>query len=172
MNQQWIRASERMPKSQEHVLVATEGKGFPRVFEGVWLAKHDMEYCGDDEGLVCDIDDDDVHWFPEGWYGVSFYDGWPCSYYTLLESPEFVVTHWMPIPTHPRRKQEQEQDDQTHALLQMIDHPCQPRGVVKSYVDEVSGHCPVQDESADLDHNAHALLQMSIDHLRQPRGVK
>lgn len=108
MNQQWIRASEQMPESQARVLVATSGDGWPRVFEGVWLAHRDLEYDVDDYyESWCDVDEDENWWWVEGWYGVSFYDGFPGGGYTPLEAPAFAVTHWMPMPTHPRTAREE-----------------------------------------------------------------
>lgn len=93
----WTECADHMPLSGVAVLAffryASTGKG--RVVRAKWCPKFTEESSGDQDEFAEYCDARDCYYTPEGWYENNEFDenNW------LVDE---AVTHWMPLPTHPR----------------------------------------------------------------------
>ena len=101
----WCPIEERMPQSGDCVLVFAKSPRYaPAVFGASWLAARSELWDGEDgfDESSCDyVEERDEYYFPEGWYGLGFYDGTPHNWWEMLSS-DYQVTHWRPFPGPPK----------------------------------------------------------------------
>lgn len=107
---QWISVKDRMPKTEQHVLVSIKtayGNCYTTVAAHVGYHERNSE--SDGWSLECEIDWDeydeknDWYWVPECWYEVNFVDdntNW------IIDKVDGEITHWMPLPKYPEVKQD------------------------------------------------------------------
>ena len=95
----WIPATERLPETGVHVLLACKcGRG-SYVCDGFHTEKYSMPtqfY----EDIDADYNEDaDEYYFPEGWWEViKNWDDYSCV------AIEDNITHWMPLPEPPKEE--------------------------------------------------------------------
>lgn len=96
---EWIKCSERMPKSGETVLAAYRNHhGNWRRICAQWIKRHTVEASPEFEEGVAQYDDDtDTYYLVEGWW--ERIDNWDDYYRVLVH--EGTPTHWQPLPQPP-----------------------------------------------------------------------
>ena len=100
----WIPVTERLPESQNPVLVVavSKGMGFPYIFKAAHINHHEItedEYGWTDWEHDSEYDEEnDCFWIPECWYECNAVEGntnW-------VMDEDYTITHWMPLPTPPK----------------------------------------------------------------------
>ena len=103
---QWISVNDRMPKTEQKVLVSIKtayGNRYTTVAAHVGYHERNSE--SDGWSLECEIDwdeydeENDWYWVPECWYEVNFVDdntNW------IIDKVDGEITHWMPLPKPPK----------------------------------------------------------------------
>lgn len=102
---EWIKCSEQMPPTKKLVLVAIKKEIRPAEFTfyrriGFYTKGNEIEFDEDDScEYGCPSCEQDVpHFLSEGWHQEIDEHGSCDGYYDSLPN----VTHWMPLPEHPR----------------------------------------------------------------------
>lgn len=100
----WIPVTERLPESQNPVLVVavSKGMGLPYIFKAAHINHHEItedEYGWTDGEYDSEYDEEnDCFWIPECWYECNAVDGntnW-------VMDEDYTITHWMPLPEPPK----------------------------------------------------------------------
>jgi hypothetical protein len=100
----WIPVSERLPESQNPVLVVavSKGMGLPYIFKAAHINHHEItedEYGWTDGEYDSEYDEEnDCFWIPECWYECNAVEGntnW-------VMDEDYTITHWMPLPQPPK----------------------------------------------------------------------
>ncbi len=103
----WIKVSDRMPKSEEKVIARLQSKSFPKYRPITMLAHvgHHEKTTEDDEWreseyeIETEYDEEkDCYWIKECWYEVNVVDDNP----NWVIDSDYFVTHWMHLPTAPK----------------------------------------------------------------------
>lgn len=92
---EWIESYKKKPEPCTPVLVVTFGQYQNHVLRAIWLPKFYMEDPADDfigENDYCE--DEDMYYFPQGWYEYSNSD-------EMLWQINDPVFFWMPMPAIP-----------------------------------------------------------------------
>ena len=101
--QKWIPVTERLPESENPVLVVavSKGMGFPYIFKAAHINHHEItedEYGWTDGEYDSEYDEEnDCFWIPECWYECNAVEGntnW-------IMDEDYTITHWMPLPEPP-----------------------------------------------------------------------
>ena len=104
--QEWIPVTERLPESQNPVLVVAVSKGIclPYIFKAAHINHHEItedEYGWTDGEYDSEYDEEnDCFWIPECWYECNAVEGnenW-------VMDDDYTITHWMPLPQTPADK--------------------------------------------------------------------
>lgn len=99
----WIPVGERLPESQNPVLVVavSKGMGFSHIFKAAHINHHEItedEYGWTDGEYDSEYDEEnDCFWIPECWYECNAVEGntnW-------IMDEDYTITHWMPLPQPP-----------------------------------------------------------------------
>ena len=102
--QNWIPVSERLPESQNPVLVVavSKGMGFPYIFKAAHIGHQEIttdEYGWTDGEYDTEYDEEnDCFWISECWYECNAVEGntnW-------VMDEDYTITHWMPLPQPPK----------------------------------------------------------------------
>jgi hypothetical protein len=102
--QKWIPVTERLPESQNPVLVVavSKGMGLPYIFKAAHINHHEItedEYGWTDGEYDSEYDEEnDCFWIPECWYECNAVEGntnW-------VMDEDYTITHWMPLPEPPK----------------------------------------------------------------------
>lgn len=102
--QKWIPVTERLPESQNPVLVVavSKGMGLPYIFKAAHINHHEIteeEYGWTDGEYDSEYDEEnDCFWIPECWYECNAVEGntnW-------IMDEDYTITHWMPLPEPPK----------------------------------------------------------------------
>ena len=102
--QKWIPVTERLPESQNPVLVVavSKGMGLPYIFKAAHINHHEItedEYGWTDGEYDSEYDEEnDCFWIPECWYECNAVEGntnW-------VMDEDYTITHWMPLPQPPK----------------------------------------------------------------------
>lgn len=97
-NSKWRDVANEMPKSGTFVLAAfVNAYGKARVVRAAWAARWTLpadDECGDDWAEYSE--DRDEYFCPEGWYETNDHED---THWQITDA----VTHWMPLPEHPRK---------------------------------------------------------------------
>ena len=100
----WIPVTERLPDSQNPVLVVavSKGMGLPYIFKAAHINHHEItedEYGWTDGEYDSEYDEEnDCFWIPECWYECNAVEGntnW-------IMDDDYTITHWMPLPEPPK----------------------------------------------------------------------
>ena len=100
----WISVEERLPESQNPVLVVavSKGMGLPYVFKAAHINHHEItedEYGWTDGEYDSEYDEEnDCFWIPECWYECNAVDG----NVNWIMDEDYTITHWMPLPEPPK----------------------------------------------------------------------
>lgn len=99
LNDGWIPCCERLPASEERVLICASGKRYDgkviqirttAMYEDGTMHTEDSSYNWEDHDFeYCEETDDYI--IPEGWWEQSMY----CEEFGAVDD---FVTHWMPLP--------------------------------------------------------------------------
>ena len=102
--QEWIPVTERLPESQNPVLVVAVSKGIclPYIFKAAHINHHEItedEYGWTDGEYDSEYDEEnDCFWIPECWYECNAVEGntnW-------VMDDDYTITHWMPLQQPPK----------------------------------------------------------------------
>ena len=102
--QEWVPVTERLPESQNPVLVVAVSKGIclPYIFKAAHINHHEItedEYGWTDGEYDSEYDEEnDCFWIPECWYECNAVEGntnW-------VMDDDYTITHWMPLPQPPK----------------------------------------------------------------------
>ena len=102
--QEWISVKDRLPESQNPVLVVavSKGMGLPYVFKAAHINHHEItedEYGWTDGEYDSEYDEEnDCFWIPECWYECNAVEG---NTNWIMEE-DYTITHWMPLPEPPK----------------------------------------------------------------------
>lgn len=100
----WISVKDRLPESQNPVLVVavSKGMGLPYIFKAAHINHHEItedEYGWTDGEYDSEYDEEnDCFWIPECWYECNAVEGntnW-------VMDEDYTITHWMPLPEPPK----------------------------------------------------------------------
>lgn len=93
---EWIEEHKKKPEILTPVLVAVKGQYKYHVLRAVWLPKFYMEDPANDFTGENDYsEEEDMYYFPEGWYEYSNSD-------EMLWQINDPVLFWMPMPELPK----------------------------------------------------------------------
>ena len=101
---EWISVKDRLPESQNPVLVVavSKGMGLPYIFKAAHINHHEItedEYGWTDGEYDSEYDEEnDCFWIPECWYECNAVEGntnW-------VMDEDYTITHWMPLPQPPK----------------------------------------------------------------------
>lgn len=100
----WISVKDRLPESQNPVLVVavSKGMGLPYIFKAAHINHHEItedEYGWTDGEYDSEYDEEnDCFWIPECWYECNAVEGntnW-------VMDEDYTITHWTPLPQPPK----------------------------------------------------------------------
>lgn len=100
----WISVKERLPESQNPVLVVavSKGVGLPYVFKAAHINHHEItedEYGWTYGEYDSEYDEEnDCFWIPECWYECNAVEG----NVNWVMDEDYTITHWMPLPEPPK----------------------------------------------------------------------
>ena len=102
---EWISVNDRLPKTQERVLIAIKSAytGRYSITCGAHCNDHEIstdEYGWQDFDGDTEYDEDkDCFWVKSSWWETNYVEdnqNWE------IDSADGVVTHWMPLPESPK----------------------------------------------------------------------